>query len=90
MAEATKGVGQRYRKGATKYCFLFESWLSSKKLLEASMEVGANLIGMVKIKTKGFCKDIIEKLTNYWPGGSYLALRSNPMLPGGRPIISLG
>ena len=45
------------------------------------MEVGSELIGMVKTNTKGFCKDIIEKLTKDWPGGSYLVLRSKHMVP---------
>ena len=40
------------------------------------MEVDVKLIGMVKINTKGFYKETIEKLKNYWPGGSYLVLRS--------------
>ena len=31
MMEATKEIGQKYRKEATKDFFLFVSWLSSKK-----------------------------------------------------------
>ena len=54
------------------------------------MEFGAELIGMVKTNTKGFCKETIEKLTKNWPGGSYLVLRSKPMVPGGRPLITIG
>ena len=53
------------------------------------MDVGADIIGMVKTNTKGLCKETIEKLTRYWPGGSYLVLRSNHMVPGGRPLISI-
>ena len=53
------------------------------------MEMGAELIGMVKKNTKGFCKDTIEKLTKDWPGGSYLVLRSKPMVPGDRPLIDI-
>ena len=53
------------------------------------MELGAELIGMVKTNTKGFCKEIIEKLTKNWPGGSYLVLRSKPMVPGGWPLIAI-
>ena len=59
MAEATKGIVQKYRKGVTKDYFLFDSWLSSKKAAESDMEVGAELIGMVKINTKVFCKETI-------------------------------
>ena len=54
------------------------------------MEMVAELIGMVKTNTKGFCKETIENLTKDWPGGSYLVLRSKPMLPGYRPIIVIG
>ena len=45
---------------------------------------------MVKTNTKGFCKETIEKLTKDWPGGSYLVLRSKPMVPGDRPLIDIG
>ena len=54
------------------------------------MELSVEVIGMVKTNTKVFCKDTIEKLTKNWPGGSYLVLRSKPMVPGGRPLISIG
>ena len=45
---------------------------------------------MAKTNTTGFCKDNIEKLTKGCPGGSYLVLRSKPMVPGGRPLIDIG
>ena len=54
------------------------------------MELGAELIGMVKKNTKGFCKETTEKLTRDWPGGSYLVLRSKPMIPGGWTFIAIG
>ena len=54
------------------------------------MELGVEFIGMVKTNTKVFCKDIIEKLTKDLPGGSYLVLRSKPMVPGGRPLVAIG
>ena len=53
------------------------------------MDFGADIIGMVKNKTKIFCKDTIDNLTNNCPGGSYLVLRSKHMVPGGRLIISI-
>ena len=56
MMEETKGIGQKSKKGGTKYCFLFHSWFASNKAAEAAMELGAELIGMVKTNTKGFCK----------------------------------
>ena len=54
------------------------------------MELGAELNGMLKTNTKGFCKETIEKLTKNWPGGYYLVLRSKPMVPGGWPLIAIG
>ena len=54
------------------------------------MELGAELIGMVKTNTKGFCKETIEKLTKDLPGRSYLVLRSKPMVPGYRLLIAIG
>ena len=54
------------------------------------MEVSAGLIDMMKKNTKELCKDAIEKLTKDWPGGSYLVLRSNPMVPGDRTLIAIG
>ena len=35
MIEAKKGLGQRDVKGATKYCFLFDSLFDSKVLAES-------------------------------------------------------
>ena len=57
IMEATKGICQRYRKGARKDIFLYENGLSSKKLAEYVMEVVASLIGMVKSNTKGLYKE---------------------------------
>ena len=67
MMEATKGVGQRYRKGATKDCFRFDSWFSSKKFTEAVMEVVDELVFIVNKNTKLFCQNNIEKLTKDCP-----------------------
>ena len=51
MMEAAKGIGRKYRKRATKDCFLFDSYFFSKKASEAVIEVVANLVVMVE-KTK--------------------------------------
>ena len=79
-----------YWKGGPEDCYLFDSWFASKKAAEAAMELGVELIGMVKTNTKGFCKNTIEELTKDWPGGSYIVLRSKPMVPGCRPLIAIG
>ena len=70
--------------------FIFDFWFSSKKSEKAALDIGADMIGVVKINTKVFCKNTIEKLTKDWPGGSYLVLKSKPMVPGGGPLISIG
>ena len=49
------------------------------------MKFGDEFIVMAKTNTKVFYKDTIEKLTKDWPGGSYLVLRSKPMIPGDTP-----
>ena len=90
MMEETREIGQKSKKGGMKDCFLFDILFASKKDAEAAMELGAELIGMVKTNTKGFCKETIEKLTRNWPVGSYLVLRSKPMVPRGRPLIVVG
>ena len=54
MTEETKGVGHKSIKGGTKDCFLFDSWFASKKAEEYVVEVGSDLIGIVKTNTKGF------------------------------------
>ena len=54
------------------------------------IKVGSEFIFMVKKNTKIFCKKTIEKLKNYWPGGSHLVLRSKPVVPGDRPLIDIG
>ena len=89
MMEATKVTGWKYRKGVTKDCFLLDSQFSSKKASEAAIEVVAKLVSKVQKNTKVLCKDIIEKITKYWTGGSYLMSRSKPMVPGGRPLIDI-
>ena len=52
MVEATKGLGQRYEKGATEDCFLFDSWFSLKRPAGDTMDVGADIISMVKTNKK--------------------------------------
>ena len=54
------------------------------------MGVCDKFIGMVKTNTKVFCKDTIENLTKDCTGGSCPVLRSKPILPRGRMLISIG
>ena len=90
LVEETKGLGQRALKGSTRYCFLFGIWFSSKKSAEEAASIGVDLIGMVKIDTKGFFKATIEGLTKNWPGGCYIVLRGKPMVPGQRTLLAIG
>ena len=53
------------------------------------MEVGVELIGIVKTNTKGFLNETIENLTKDFTGGYYLVLRSNPMVPRGMILIAI-
>ena len=54
------------------------------------MDVGYDIIGVVKTNTKGLCKDYIENITKDWPGVSYLVLKRSFTVPGNRPIIAIG
>ena len=61
---------------------MFRSWFSYNKGAGAAVSTGVDLIGKVKINTKVFCKATIEGLSKGWSGGSYILLRSKPMVPG--------
>ena len=54
------------------------------------MDVGAEIIFIVKTNTKGLYKDNIENLTKYFLGGSYLVLKRKYVVPGDMPLISIG
>ena len=90
LMEETKGMGQRSLKGSTRYCFLFDSWFSSKKVAEAAASIGVDFIGMAKTNTKVFCKTTIEGLTKDCPGVSCIVLRSKHMVPGERRLLYIG
>ena len=54
------------------------------------MSEGVDYCGPEKTSYKGSCMATLEKLTKYWPGGSYLVMKINPIVPGGRPPMSIG
>ena len=89
MMEATKGLGQRDIKYYTKDCFIFESWFASNISYEIVMHVGADIIGVVKTNTKGFCKYNTKNLTQDCPGGSSILLEIKYMVPSDRPLKSI-
>ena len=72
------------------YCFLLDSWLFSKKSSEAAAYIGVDFIGTVKTNTRGFFKAAIDGLRKDRPDGSYIVLRSKPMVPGERPLLAIG
>ena len=39
---------------------------------------------------QGFCLSTLEKLTEYWSGGSYIVMKSTPIFPGGIPLMDIG
>ena len=90
LMEETKEMGKRDVKVSTRDCFLFYSWFSSKKAAGAAASIGVDFIGMLKINIKLFCKATLEGLTKDWLGGSYIVLRSKPMVPGERQILAIG
>ena len=69
---------------------IFYRWLYSKKSEEAEIDVGSYMFVMIKTNTKVFCKYNIENLTKGWTGGSYLFLRSKPMVHRFRPQTYIG
>ena len=80
----SNGLGQREDNGDTKDFFLFVGCFSSKRSTGAAKYIGADFLGTVKTSTKGFCKDTINNLIKYWPGGSYLVFSIKPTVPGDR------
>ena len=54
------------------------------------MAAGVDYCGPVKTSHKGFCLATLEKLMKDWPGGSYTVMKSNPIVPGGRPLMEIG
>ena len=54
------------------------------------MAVGVDYCRPVKTTHKGFCKATLEKLMKDCPGGSYLAMKSTPIVTGERPLLAIG
>ena len=83
---------------ATKWCgkmksndtYFDDSWFSSVKTAEESIPEGVDYCRPAKTIHTGFCLATLEKLTEYWPGRSYLVMKSTPRVPGGRPLRSIG
>ena len=89
LMEEINVLGQRDLKRSIRDCFLFYSWFSSNKSEDAAFSIIFYLIGIVKTNTKVFFKATIKWLTKYWPGGSYILLRSKHMVPGERTLLTI-
>ena len=54
------------------------------------MTAGVGYCGPLKTSHQGFCLAKLEDLMKYWPGGSYLVMKSNPIFPGGISLLYIG
>ena len=70
--------------------YFSDSWFIYVKTTEEAIAAGVGYCGPVKTSHKGFCLATLEKLMKYWPEGSYLVMKSNPRVPGGRPLLAIG
>ena len=59
-------------------------------MVEAARDVGAEIIGTVKINEKVLCKDNIENMKNDCPGGYHLVSKIKYTVPGERQLVSIG
>ena len=86
LSIAAKGCGQLTSNDT----YFSDSWFSSVNTAEEAMTAGVNYCGPVKTRHKGFCLYILENLMKDWPGGSYLVMKSNTLVLGGRPLLESG
>ena len=82
---ATKGCGQLTSNDT----YFSDSWFSSIKTTEEAMAAGVDYFGPAKTSHKVFW-NTLEKLMEYWPGGSYLVMKSTPIFPCGIPLLAIG
>ena len=82
----TKGCGELTSNDT----YFSYSWFSGVRTAEEEIYEGVDYCGPVKTIHKSFCIATLEKLMKYWPGGSYLVMKSNPRVTGGRPLMDIG
>ena len=46
--------------------------------------------GKVKMIHKVFCLATLEHFMKEWPGGSYIVMKSTPIVPVDRPLMEIG
>ena len=54
------------------------------------MAEGVNYCEPVKTSNKGFFLATFKMLLKYWPGGSYLVMKSTPIVADGIPLVAIG
>ena len=54
------------------------------------MDAGVDCCGPAKTSHKVFFLATLENLMKDWLIGSYLVMKSNPRVPGGRPLLDIG
>ena len=86
LAIVTKGCGQL----TSNYTSFADIWFSSVKTAEEVMASRVNYFGILKTRHKGFFLATIEIMMKYWPGGSYLVMKSTPRVYGGIPLMAIG
>ena len=86
LAMDTKRCGQLTSNDT----YFTDNWFSGVKTAEKAMAAGVDYCRPVETSHKGICLATLEKLMKYWPGGSYLVMKSNQRVPGGRPIMDIG
>ena len=86
LTMSTKGCGQLTSNDT----YFADSWFSGVKTSEEVMAAVVDYCGPAKTIHKGFCLDTLEKLMKYWPGGSYLVMKSTQRIPSGRQPVDIG
>ena len=63
---------------------------SRVKKYEEVMAEGVYFCGLVNTSHKFFCLATLENLMKDWLGGSYLVMKSTPIVPVGIPHLDIG
>ena len=83
---ATKGCVQLTSNDT----YFYDSWFSGLETAKEAMAEGVDYCRTVKTIHKVFFLETLEKLIKYWPGGSYLVLKSTSRVPSDIPLMTIG
>ena len=85
IINSTKGFQQFYSNGT-----LFEDiWFSGAKKVNGDYEQVLYYCGDIKTSHKVFFLSTLDILMKYWPGRSYLVIKSIPRAPGDKILFTL-